>query len=91
MARLPVQTQRPPAQAAAPSRPLALWDADPRTGAALVLARFRPDELPYALHLAATWAHRYDTLALGETPTPDQPETILALWQNGRRLDLTTP
>jgi hypothetical protein len=66
-------------------RPLVLWDADPRQDVPLVLARFRPDELDYALSVAAAWAGRYRTLALGEAATPDEPVTVLALWEDGRR------
>ena len=83
----------PPAPAATPSppvthaaiRPLVLWDADPREGVAIVLARFRPDEVDYALNVATAWAHRYETLALGEGATSQEPATVLALWHDGRR------
>jgi transposase-like protein len=83
LARVPAHSPQPPAPSA--TRPLALYDADPRSTRALILARFRPDELPYALSLAAAWAHRYDTLALGEPATLDHPHTIIALWHNGKR------
>ena len=43
----------------------------------MILARFRPTELPYALTLAETWAYRYDSLALGEITPSGQPEAII--------------
>ena len=83
----PPAPSTPPAPLTQPAlRPLVLWDADPRAGTALVLARFRPDEFDYALRVAAAWAHRYQTLALGEAPTSSQPATVLDLWHEGQRV-----
>lgn len=88
----PAPLPTPPTPSSPPSisqpalRPLVLWDADPRAGTAIVLARFRPDELDYALRVATAWAHRYDTLALGEAAALGMPATVLELWQGGRHV-----
>jgi hypothetical protein len=64
--------------------PLLLWDADPRRGAAVVLARFQPNEAAMARAVAAAWATRYAELALGEPAAAGQTPNVLALWRGGR-------
>jgi hypothetical protein len=65
-----------------------LWDADPRRAAALILARFSPQQLEYAVGIGDTWAARYDVLALGEPAPPSmpgRPPAIVVLWNKGQR------
>ena len=66
-------------------RPLVLWDDDPHARTALVLARFSSADLEGALRVADAWAHRSQTLALGELPPPGGAPRVLAAWRDGRR------
>jgi transposase-like protein len=85
----------PPAAPAAPAapepplkttgRPLVLWDADPRAGAAMVIARFPAEGAAAALGLATSWARRYGEIFLCEVPRPGGPPTVLAVWRRGER------
>lgn len=63
-----------------------LWSGDPRTGGALVLARFPANQIEAALAIAASWARRYDEVALGEAGPAGTPPNVLALWSRGDRL-----
>lgn len=75
-----------PGAATSAIRPLFLWDGDPRTTRPLILARFAPHELEYALSVAAAWARRYSVMILGEAATAGEETSILATWHNGERL-----
>jgi hypothetical protein len=77
----PDQSRLPPTS----GRPLLLWDADPRQGQALILARFPATDIESALATASAWSRRYRTLALGEAPTAGTPPAVLILWQDGIR------
>ncbi len=68
------------------TRPLFLWDGDPQTSRPLILARFAPHELEYALSVAAAWSRRYPIMILGEAASAGEDATILATWHNGDRL-----
>lgn len=78
-------SHRPEAMPARTGRPLILWDADPRQGTAIILARFPAADFDTALATATAWSRRYPTIALGEAPTAATPPTVLALWQDGTR------
>jgi hypothetical protein len=65
-----------------------LWDGNPRSGRALVLARFAATDLEPALRLAELWAQRYEHLVLGEAAPPGGQPHVLAAWHKGERLPL---
>ncbi|CAA9226121.1 MAG: hypothetical protein AVDCRST_MAG77-962 [uncultured Chloroflexi bacterium] len=67
-------------------RPVVIWDADPRDGTAIVLARFGAREIQTALDTAESWARRYPDLAVGALASAASEPYLIAVWRGGRRL-----